>query len=86
MGWLAAYFVSGSLTVNWLETNGTPSRDQLGNFLSANGFNFSVGFWGGASSSYTPGAGWAKGFGLVSPQAGASYNYSFQGGNTGFSW
>jgi RHS repeat-associated protein len=82
----SATVVSGSATVNWLDQCGTPSEAQLANFLSANGFNFTAGFWGGVSQSYTPGAGFATGFGFVTPQVGLSYNYSFYGGNIGTSW
>ncbi len=79
-------FVSVSLTVNWLDSSNTPSSDQLSNFLSANGFSGAVGFIGGFTQSYTPGAGGATGFGFISPQIGGSYNYSFSGGNIGFGW
>lgn len=75
--------VSGSLTANWLDRGCTPTPDQLDNFLTSHGFNGTAGFWGGLSQSYTPGAGWASGLGFVSPQAGASYNYSFRAGKLG---
>ena len=78
--------VSLSATANWLNQNCTPSQSQLNDFLSENGFNATVGFWGGVSGSYTPGSGTATGIGLVTPQAGASWNYSFNGGNFGFTW
>ena len=57
---------------------------QLNNFLSGNGLNVTVGYWGGVSESWSPGNGSATGVGFVTPQFGGSYNYSFQGsGNTG---
>jgi hypothetical protein len=82
----SATVVSGSATVNWLDQCGTPSRQQLKSFLSQNGFNFAAGYWGGISQSYTPGSGFATGFGIVTPQIGVSYNYSLNGGNFGLGW
>ena len=82
----SATAVSGSVTANWLDQCGTPSQAELGNFLSSSGFNASGGYWGGVGQSYTPGAGMATGGGFVTPQAGASYNYSFYGGNIGSHW
>ena len=82
----SATLVSGSLTANWLDQRCKPGAAQLDNFLTANGFSGAAGFWGGVTQSYTPGAGWATGVGFVSPQIGVSYNYSFRGGNLGFSW
>lgn len=82
----SATFVSGSATLNWLNQGCTPSKPQLTSFLSANGFNATVGFVAGISESYTPGSGYATGVGFVTPQAGLSYNYSFLGGNNGASW
>lgn len=79
----SATLVSGSVTVNWLDGWGKPSREKVANFLSGHGFNATIGYLGGVSRSYTPGSGWATGFGFVSPQIGASYNYSFKGGNVG---
>ena len=78
--------ISGSLTANWLDQSCTPSRAQLAAFLSSNGFNGTIGFWGGASQSYTPGSGWSTGIGFVTPQVGASWNYSFPAGNIGITW
>jgi RHS repeat-associated protein len=81
-----ATFVSVSATVNWLDQFCKPSQAQLSNFLTAHGFNATGGFLVGASQSYTPGAGFATGFGFVTPQVGVSYNYSLAGGNLKFSW
>ena len=79
--------VSLGITVNWLNQTSKPSEKQLNNFLSGHGVNFAAGYWGGVSESCSPGNGWATGFGFVTPQTGASYNYSFQGeGNTGLRW
>ena len=78
--------VSYSFTADWLDCSGEPSRSQLSNLLSANGFNGAAGFWGGISQSYTPGVGWSAGAGFISPQIGVSYNYSFNSGNIGFGW
>lgn len=82
----SATVVSGSLMANWLDRGCKPTKSQLSNFLSAHGFNATAGYGGGLSQSYTPGSGWATGIGLASPQIGASYNYSLQGGNTGGKW
>ena len=79
-------FVSASLTANWLNQDCLPSQTKLADFLSGNGFNAALGFWGGVSESYTPGSGFATGIGLVTPQGGISYNYSFHGGNIGVQW
>jgi len=83
----SATFVSGSATANWMNQPCKPSEKQLSNFLSDNGFNVTGGYWAGVSESWSPGNGSATGVGFVTPQAGGSYNYSFQGsGNTGLSW
>ena len=74
----SATFVSGSVTANWMNQSCQASEEQLNNFLSGNGVNVSVGFWGGVSESWSPGNGSATGVGFVTPQAGVSYNYSFQ--------
>jgi RHS repeat-associated protein len=73
--------VSASVTANWMNQSSTPSATQLNNMLSSFGTNASVGYWGGVSESWTPGAGTATGFGFVTPQGGLSANYSFYGGN-----
>jgi RHS repeat-associated protein len=79
--------ISGSVTVNWLNQTAKPSEMQLNNFLSGHGFNFSAGYWFGVSESCSPGNGRATGLGFVTPQIGASYNYSSRGdGNTGRRW
>jgi RHS repeat-associated protein len=82
----SATVVSASLTVNWLDQSCKPSATLLSNFLTSNGFNVTTGFWGGLSQSYTPGSGFATGFGLVSPQIGTTYNYSFKAGSFGLGW
>ena len=82
----SATIFSASATINWLDQCIKPTQRKLDDFLSANGFNATIGFFGGVSQSYTPGTGMATGVGVVTPQAGASYNYSFKGGNLGFSW
>jgi hypothetical protein len=79
----AATGVSGSITANWLDQRSTPTPSLLNSFLTTNGLSAAGGFWGGATESYTPGSGFATGVGIVSPQIGASYNYSFKGGSFG---
>ena len=78
--------ISASATVNWLDQSTTPCPSQLKDFLSGNGYNITAGYYGGVSQSYTPGGGFATGFGFVTPQIGGSYNYSFAGGNVGLKW
>jgi hypothetical protein len=74
----SATIISASLTANWMNQACLPSQEQLNNFLSGHGFNAAAGYWGGFSETWSPGNGSATGFGFVTPQAGASYNYSFQ--------
>jgi len=76
----SASTVSIGITANWMN-GGMPSQALLDNMLSSFGTNFSAGYWGGASESWTPGAGTATGVGFVSPQIGVSANYSIHGGN-----
>lgn len=79
--------VSGSLTANWLVQKCKPTQTQLNDFLSGHGITGAAGFWGGGNLIYSPGNGYAAGLGIVSPQGGANYSYSFQGdGNAGFAW
>ena len=82
----SATAVSGSLTANWLNMCGQPSAQELDNFLTQHGFSFSGGFWAGLNENWTPGSGFSTGVGFVSPQIGASYNYSFRGPNTQMTW
>lgn len=77
----SATFVSGSVTANWMNQAARPSEAQLDNMLSGLGTNATAGYVAGASESYTPGTGTASGVGVMSPQAGASANYSFHGGS-----
>jgi len=83
----APYIGSGSLTANWLVQGCKPTQERLNDFLSGHGFTGAAGWWGGGNVIYSPGNGAAVGGGLVSPQAGGNYSYSFRGrGNTGWSW
>jgi RHS repeat-associated protein len=83
----SATIVSGSLTANWITQFNKPTESQLQNFLSGHGVNVTGGIWGGLSGSWSPSTGdKAFGIGVVSPQIGGSYNYSFYGGNTGITW
>jgi hypothetical protein len=67
-----------SLTANWMNMNATPSRAQLDDLNLGGGYNFSVGFVFGVSQSWTSSGSPAAGFGLMTPQSGASYNYSLE--------
>lgn len=82
----SATIVSGSLTANWMNQLNTPTESTMNNMLTTNGFNGTAGFIGGISQSYTPGTGTSTGIGFVSPQAGASYNYSWKVGKLFGGW
>jgi len=71
---------SVSITANWLDQSSCPTKEEMSNFLSGHAFNATAGYWGGVSQSWSPSTGGgATGVGLVTPQLGVSYNYSFQG-------
>jgi RHS repeat-associated protein len=79
--------VSGSVTANWVNQPCKPGERQLRDFQSGHGFNAAGGYWAGVSETWSPGNGTATGAGFVTPQIGASYNYSFEGpGKTGLAW
>jgi RHS repeat-associated protein/uncharacterized repeat protein (TIGR01451 family) len=79
--------VSGSCTANWVDQLSQSTPEHLRDLLTGNGINVTGGYWLGLSQSYTPGIGGATGIGIVTPQIGASYNYSYQGpGSTGATW
>jgi hypothetical protein len=83
----ALSYVSGSLTANWMDQGCKPCPPQLKNMLTSHGFNAAVGKWGGITEFITPGVGSATGVGIVTPQIGGSYNYSFAGpGSVGPGW
>jgi RHS repeat-associated protein len=72
------YMVSFSATGNWMDQKSTPTRKQLENFLSGNGYNVTYGRgWGVISESFNK-SGKATGFGIGSPQKGGSWNYSWE--------
>jgi RHS repeat-associated protein len=79
--------VSGSLTVNWLEQWKKPSAEELDAYLTGHNLSVTAGYWFGGTRGGTPsetsGSSTAVGFGLVTPQAGLAYHYSFKGGNVG---
>ena len=62
------------------------AEQDMNNYLSANSFNAGAGYWGGVGGAYTPGSGTSTEFGIVTPQAGASWHYSYDTGNTGLRW
>jgi hypothetical protein len=76
-------FISGSLTANWFPpfANTNPN-----NFLTNNSFSVAGGWWGGLQGTYTPGSGTALGAGIVSPQIGGAWTYSWNVGNLGIGW
>jgi RHS repeat-associated protein len=75
----SASFVSGSATANWINQSITPTAIQTSSFLTGHGINVTAGYGLGASWSNSPtnsGSNNAFGVGVVSPQIGASYNYT----------
>lgn len=67
----------------------TPNRDQLNNFLTGHSINGGLGYYGGASVTYSPSTkSWGGGIGVYSLQVGISYNYtpSFLVIETGEEW
>ena len=79
----AATLVSGSLTYNELLMRGRPTSQQLNSFLTSNSFNFSAGYWGGVQGGWTPGSGFSLGVGVVTPQIGFGWTYSWKIGTVG---
>ncbi len=78
--------VAGSLTANWLVQDYMPGPTQLSDFLSGHGATGSAGYFGGGNVAWSPGNGFAYGVGIMTPQAGANYSYSFPVGSTGVKW
>jgi len=71
--------VSGSATANWMMNGcGTPSEDQLEDFLTGLGYNITAGAGVGISESWNDGNDWALGLGFVSPQIGAGATGSWE--------
>lgn len=83
LGWGAgksATVASGSLTANWFNQRLTPTALQLKGFLTKDGWSSAVANGLAFSESYSPSSGFATGVGIGTPQAGISYNYSFEVG------
>lgn len=79
--------VSVSVTANWLVQKDIPTENQLCNFLTGHSITVAGGNWVGGNGIYSPGNGVALGIGVVSPQLGRNYSYSYKGsGNTGITW
>jgi hypothetical protein len=77
---------SFSATANWLNQWAQPSGSQLNSFLTSNSFNFTAGYWGGVQFGWTPGSGTSSGAGLVTPQIGITWAYSWKLFNLGIGW
>ena len=75
----SATMVSGSVQAGWLNQTTIPSQKQTTSFITGNGVNFTAGYIGGGGETWSPGNGFATQIGIVSPQIGVSYNYSFLG-------
>jgi hypothetical protein len=70
---------SASLTANYMLQSKVPTADETYGFLSGHGISAGAGYWGGVNFSNSPansGTNYALGFGLYTPQAGVSYNYT----------
>ena len=73
-------FVAGSVTASWLLQKQKPTSNEMYNFLSGHGVSTVGGFGLGLNYSQSPtnsGTQKAIGFGVVSPQLGISYNFTF---------
>lgn len=70
--------VSASASAGWLNRYCTPSEQDISKFLSGHAVNVGGGFWGGVSETWSPGNGTATQVGFYTPQAGASYGYSWK--------
>ncbi len=80
----SATVVSGSLIGNWMLQTSTSTGSELQNFLTGHAFNAGGGYWGGLNVTYSPTTDQnAVGVGVVSPQVGGGYQYSWDiGENT----
>lgn len=75
----SAFVGSASLTANWMMQSNKPTASETYDFLSGHGVSVGGGYIGGVNVSISPtnkGTKTALGFGLYTPQAGASYNYT----------
>jgi len=82
----ALTFVSGSLTAGWLDQECKPTEGQMNNFLSGHGVNAGAGYWGGFGAQWSPANASATYIGIVTPQAGVGYTYSWWVGRWNLSW
>jgi RHS repeat-associated protein len=79
--------VSGTVAPEWSLQKCTPSSDQLSNLLSGHGLSGAAGYGGGIAGSCNKKLeNCAAGAGLVSPQIGGNYSYSFSGPDFKFHW
>ena len=68
-----------SLTASWLTQSNKPSSTETYGFLSGHGISVTGGYWGGGAYNNSPtnnGTRHAVGAGVMTPQIGASYNYT----------
>ncbi len=68
----------GSLTVGYLNQSGTPTPEQLSNFLTQSSFHAGGGYYVGAVESWTPGSGFSTSVGVFTLGGGLQYSYSWQ--------
>jgi integrase/recombinase XerD len=79
--------VSGTVVPQWSLQKCTPGPDQLSNLLSGHGLSGAAGYGGGVGVSCNKKLeNCAAGAGLVSPQIGGNYSYSFSGPDIKFHW
>ena len=74
----AATVVSGSLTGGWFDQACTPTETQLENFLAGHALNVGIGYWLGGGVQFWPKTGSATYLGVLTPQAGIGYTYSWR--------
>jgi RHS repeat-associated protein len=77
--------VSLTLTPNYVLQKCKPDEAQLTNVLTGHGVSGAAGYFGGVTAGCSSG-GCNAGAGLVTPQIGGNYSYSFKVGKLNFAW
>jgi hypothetical protein len=74
-----ATLASGSLTANYMMQVETATPAEMSNFLTGHSVNATAGYWGGLSYTKSLSTGQsALGTGLVTPQIGGAWQYSWE--------
>ena len=74
----SATLLSGSITEGLLDMCGRPTPEELQNFMTGGNWNFAFGIAGGVQEGWSPNRGLATQWGIVTPQIGISWTYSWQ--------